>query len=70
MAVPLPKVLEVKEAADRLGLPSELVADVGYAKSPWLKTGMVFIKKKGSKNQTILLIAKQLLKMRSTPSSK
>lgn len=70
LAVPSPRIIEVKEAAEKLGLAHELVADVGYAKTPWLKTGMVLVKKKGSKGQVVLLLAKQLVKMRSTPSLK
>jgi signal recognition particle subunit SRP19 len=67
LAVPVPKISEVKEAAEKLGLPHELVVDVGYSKTPWLKTGMILVKKKGSKGQIVLLVAKQLLKVRSTP---
>lgn len=67
LAVPIPKISEVKEAAEKLGLPHELVADVGYSKTPWLKTGMILVKKKGSKGQIVLLIAKQLLKVRNAP---
>jgi signal recognition particle subunit SRP19 len=70
LAVPSPKIAEVKEAAEKLGLPHELVADVGYSKTPWLKTGMILVTKKGSKGQVILFVAKQLLKMRSTPGLK
>jgi len=70
MAVASPKIIEVKEAAEKLGLAHELVADVGYSKTPWLKTGMILVKKKGSKGQVVLLIAKQLMKMRSNPSLK
>jgi len=70
LALPSPKIIEVKEAAEKLGLMHELVADVGYAKTPWLKTGMILVKKKDSKGQTVLLLAKQLLKMRSAPSLK
>jgi len=70
VAVPSPRAIEVKEAAEKLGLTHELVADVGYAKTPWLKTGMVLVKKKGSKGQVVLLLAKQLVKMRSAPSLK
>jgi signal recognition particle subunit SRP19 len=70
LAVPSPRIVEVKEAAEKLGLTHELVADVGYAKTPWLKTGMVLVKKKGSKGQVVLLLARQLVKMRSTPSLK
>jgi len=67
LAVPSPRIAEVKEAAEKLSLPHELAADVGYPKTPLLKTGMILVKRKGSKNQIILLIAKQLLKMRNAP---
>jgi signal recognition particle subunit SRP19 len=70
VAVPSPRIMELKEAAEKLGLPHELVADVGYPKTPWLKTGMVLVKRKDSKNQIILLIAKQLLGIRSATVSK
>jgi signal recognition particle subunit SRP19 len=66
LAVPSPRIAELKEAADKLGLPHELVVDVGYPKTPWLKTGMILVKRKGSKGQMVLLVAKQLLKMRGT----
>jgi len=70
LAVPSPRILEVKEAAEKLGLANELVADAGYPKTPWLKTGMLLVKKKGPKNQTVAMIAKQLLKMRSSAPMK
>ena len=70
LTVPFPKIAEVKEAAEKLGLEHELVADVGYAKTPWLKTGMILVKKKGSKGQIVFLIAKELIKIRSVPSLK
>jgi|SRR5271157_4166061 len=70
LAVPSPKLIEVKEAVDKVGLTGEIVADVGFPQTPWSKTGMVLVKKKGSKNEVVLLIAKQLLKMRSVPSLK
>jgi len=65
LSVPSPRILEMKEAAEKLGLAHELVADAGYPKTPWLKTGLLLVKKKGSKNQTITMLAKQLLKTRS-----
>lgn len=69
LSVPSPKISEMKEAAEKLGLAHELVADAGYPRTPWLKTGMLLVKKKGSKNQTIMMLAKQLLKMRSAVAS-
>jgi len=65
MAVQSPKSLEIQEAALKLGLKHEIVLDVGYPKIPWLKTGMLLVEKKGSKEQILKSIAKQLLKMRS-----
>lgn len=70
LGVPSPKALEVKDASEKAGLASELVPDVGYPKTPWLKTDMVLVKKKGSKNQAIVSIAGQLLKMRSAAQPK
>jgi signal recognition particle subunit SRP19 len=70
LAVPSPRIAEVKEAAEKLHLPHEIVADVGYPKAPLLKTGMILIKRNGSKNQIILLIAKQLLNVRNAPRLK
>lgn len=70
LAVPSPKVLEIKEAAEKLGLEYELVAEAGYSKTPWLRTGMILVKKKESKEQIIGKIAKQLLGIRSAASTK
>ncbi len=66
LAVTLPRIAEMKEAAEKTGLKCELVPEVGYPKTPWLKTGMLLVEKKGSKNQTILTIGKKLLEVRST----
>ena len=65
IAVASPKIAEVKEAAEKLSLVCEVFPDAGYPKSSWLKTGMVLVEKKGSKNQTITMIAKKLSNMRS-----
>jgi len=70
LAVSSPRVSEVKEAAERLSLPNEIVAEVGYPKTPGVKTGMLLVKKKGSKNQTIAVIAKELLRTRSAAVAK
>lgn len=65
IAVASPKIAEVKEAAEKLSLTCEIFPDAGYPKASWLKTGMVLVEKKGSKNQTIAIIAKKLANMRS-----
>jgi signal recognition particle subunit SRP19 len=68
LAVQSPKILEIKEAAEKLGLKHEVIVEKGYPKTPWLKTGMIMVEKKSSKEQIIKKIAKQLLKIRSEPS--
>jgi len=70
LAVPSPRTSEIKDALDKIHLDCELVADVAYPKTPWLKTGMLLVKKKESKDKTIREIAKQLQKIRSTPTTK
>jgi len=65
LAVQSPKIVELEDAARKLGLKNEVVATSGYPKTPWAKTGMLLVEKKGSKEQVINRIAKQLLKARS-----
>jgi signal recognition particle subunit SRP19 len=65
LAVPSPKILEIKDAAAKIGLECELVPDVGYPKTPWMKTGMLLVKKKQPKDQMTKKIAIQLLKTRN-----
>jgi len=60
-----PKILEIREAAEKLHLSCEVIADATYSKTPWLKTGMLLIEKNDSKEEIIRNIAKQLLKLRS-----
>jgi signal recognition particle subunit SRP19 len=69
LAVPLPKISELKEAVEKLGLEHELVPETSYPKTPWLKTGMLLVAKKEKKNQVIKKIAKQLQKIRSTAAA-
>lgn len=70
LATPSPKILEIKEAAEKLGLDYELVLDAGYPKTPWLKKGMLLVTKKYTKNHTIKKIAKRLLKIRGASVTK
>jgi len=65
LAVASPRINDVKEAAEKLSLACELVPDAAYPKAPMSKSGMLLVQKKGSKNQTIVMIARQLLRMRS-----
>jgi len=65
LAVQSPKILEIQEAAQKLGLEFEVVADKGYPKTPLAKTGMLLVEKREPKEQIINRIAKQLLKARN-----
>ncbi|MCX8154192.1 MAG: signal recognition particle protein Srp19 [Candidatus Bathyarchaeota archaeon] len=65
LAVPNPKIADVSEAAAKAGLKHEVSAEAAYPKTPWLQTGLIMIEKKGPKEQVILKVAKQLLKMRN-----
>jgi len=70
LAVPSPKILEIKDAAEKIGLEHELVLDVGYSKTPFLsKTGMLLVKKNEAKQKAIVKIAKQLSKIRGSAST-
>lgn len=68
LAVASPKILEIKQAVDRLGLKNEINATAGYPKTPWAKIGMLMVEKKEPKEQIILKIAKQLVKIKSEPA--
>ena len=70
LAVPSPKILEIKEAVEKLGLDYEVVVDAGYPKTPWLKTGMLLLKKTETKDQVTKKIAKELLKIRSATKTR
>jgi signal recognition particle subunit SRP19 len=70
LAVPSPKITEISDAAEKLGLECEAVLDVGYPKTPWLKTGMLLVRKSEPKEKIIKKIAKNLQKIRSVTTAK
>jgi signal recognition particle subunit SRP19 len=65
LAVQSPKIAEITLAAERLGLEHEVNPTAGYPKTPWIKTGRIMVEKKGSKEQVIEKIAKQILILRN-----
>jgi signal recognition particle subunit SRP19 len=65
IAVQFPKILEIKEAADKLGLENEVNLEAHFPKMHWAKTGMVLIEKKEAKEKIIQKLAKQLVKIKS-----
>jgi signal recognition particle subunit SRP19 len=70
LAVASPKIPEIKEALEKLGLQNELVLDAGYPRMPWLKIGMILVKKNEAKDKIIRKIAKQMLRIRGLTDTK
>jgi len=64
-AVISPKIVEIKEAADKLGLQNEMNVDAHFPKAPWAKSGMLLVEKKEAKEAIIKKLAKQLVKIKS-----
>jgi len=70
MAVQSPKIAELKEAVDKLGLKNEVNLEAHFPKTHWAKTGMLFVEKKEAKEKIIKKIAKQLVKIKSVTPAK
>jgi signal recognition particle subunit SRP19 len=67
LAVQSPKILEIKEAADRLGLQNDVNLEAHFPKTPWAKAGMLLVEKQEAKEKIIQKLAKQLLRIKSQP---
>ncbi|MDR2204073.1 MAG: signal recognition particle protein Srp19 [Nitrososphaerota archaeon] len=63
-AVINPKIIELKEAADKLEFQNNINPTAGYPKTPWIKMGMLTVEKDGPKNQIILKLSDQLSKIK------
>jgi len=64
-AVVSPKIAEIKEAADKLGLENEVNLEAHFPRMPWAKSGMLMIEKNEAKGDIIQKLAKQLVKIKS-----
>jgi len=64
LAITSPKLEEIQNAIESIGLRAEVVFDAKYPKSPWQKAGYILIPKKGLKAKTMREIAKKLVNMR------
>ncbi len=64
LAVISPKILEIKEAVDKLGLQNSINPTASYPRTPWSKMGMLIVEKNEPKEQIILKIATQLTKIK------
>jgi signal recognition particle subunit SRP19 len=65
LAVQSPKITELKEATDKLGLKNEINLEAHFPKMPWAKSGMLLVEKKEAKEKIIQKIAKQLMKIKN-----
>lgn len=64
LAVPAPKLKELQKAAEQAGLEPEVIVDAGHSSSPWQKTGLIVVPKRGSKTQILRRVAEELFKAR------
>ena len=64
-----PRLEELQRAAQRLGLSPEVVPELAYPATPWQKTGMLLVNKKGSKLEIVKKIAKEVAIQRSKVSN-
>jgi signal recognition particle subunit SRP19 len=64
MAVQSPKIAEIKEAADKLGLENEVNLEAHFPKAHWAKSGMMLVEKNEAKEKIIQKLAKQLIKIK------
>jgi signal recognition particle subunit SRP19 len=69
LAVQSPKIDEIKQAVDRLGLKNEVRAETRFPKNPWSKTGMMLVEKKEAKEKIIQKIAKQLIRIKNVQAN-
>jgi len=66
---PTPKLEEIQKAAQKLGLQPELKPNLAHPAQPGLKTGMLLINKKGSKQENLRRIAKEIATQRTQSSN-
>ena len=64
VAIPSPKLDEIRRAVEQLGFQCEIVSDASHPKLSWQRSGMLIVSKVGSKTQMIKKIAGQLLVVR------
>jgi signal recognition particle subunit SRP19 len=66
LAVQSPRIDELKQAVDKLGLKNEINIEAHFPRTHWAKTGMLLVEKKEAKQAIIQKIAKQLVRIKNT----
>ncbi|MCW4052976.1 MAG: signal recognition particle [Candidatus Bathyarchaeota archaeon] len=69
VGIPSPTAVEIQRAAENLGLEPEVESDRVHPKTPWKKSGRVWISRAGSKSRSFTDIAKEIVSMRQRPKS-
>ena len=69
MAVQSPKIDEIKQAVDRLGLKNEVRPEAHFPRNHWSKTGMLLVEKREAKEKIIQKIAKQLIRIKNVQAN-
>lgn len=69
VAVPSPTLAEIQRAAQNLGLAPEIDADRAHPRTPWRKSGRVWIGRSGSRNRNLEDIASAIVSMRQKPGN-
>jgi len=64
LAVPTPKLSDIKTSVEKIGFRCDAVIEVAYPRSPWRKTGYISVHKKGPKNNLIKRVSENLLNVR------
>ena len=64
VAVSNPNLAEIRKAAEMLGLQPEVEVNATHPTFPWRKSGRIHVQKSGSKMQTLLKIAKEIVNIR------
>jgi signal recognition particle subunit SRP19 len=65
IAVQSPRIDELKQAVDKLGLKNEINIEAHFPRTHWAKSGMLLVEKKEAKQAIIQKIAKQLVKIKN-----
>jgi len=64
IAVPNPRLKELRIAAEHLGLKPDAETDAAHPAIPWLKTGRLWVRKDKSKTSTLIKVADELVRVR------
>ena len=60
-----PKLDEIQRVVERMGFSHGIAVDAGFPRTPWQKIGRISVSKKGSKNQILKRIGRELLDIRT-----